>query len=175
MIKQDKKLRKEISGNCILILEYFIWLFQNEEEYVTGYITPPSPRIAGIIVYECIQTPEQFPYLQSVAVMEMPWDVLVDTSSPWSQHTLGSHHLGTYGSGKLEWQIIIPYFLSWNPGHWGSAVKEQIHVQGSTVVGTGPEDEHNLILLDHLSQPPWMPSALLQVGSGFFSPCFIAF
>lgn len=95
---------------------------------MTGYVTPPSPRIAGIIVYECIQTPEQFPYLQSVAMMEMPWD----TSSPWSQRTLGSRHLGTYGTGKLEWQIIIPYFLPWNPGHRGSAVKEQIHVQGTT-------------------------------------------
>lgn len=69
---------------------------------MTGYVTPPSPRIAGIIVCECIQTPEEFPYLQSVAVMEMPWDVLVDTSSLWSQHTLGSHHLGPYGTGKLE-------------------------------------------------------------------------
>lgn len=81
---------------------------------MTGYITPPSPRISGLIVYECTQTPERFPYLQSAAVMEMPWDVLVDTSSLWS---LGSHHLGIYGSGKSEWQIIIPYFLSWNPGH----------------------------------------------------------
>lgn len=36
------------------------------------------------------------------------YHVLIDTAFPSSQRTLKSHHLGTYRTGKLGWQIIIP-------------------------------------------------------------------